>query len=194
MIEVIQHCNSGINVFKYKGQKTLQVVGVEKAFTKLHEQTKDNPFSTIIELGSDYGGLTNILADHPLSNSANIHTFDINKQNFISYSDKITFHNKDFYECFEFIRGLIESSGRVLLLCDGGNKKQEFADFHVFLKPDDIIMAHDYVKDRKTFMNEYYGKIWSWHEFEDSYAAFPRLHPFLQDEFEPYVWCIRIKK
>jgi len=194
MIEILEHGNSGINIFKYKNQMTIQKVGVEKAFHTLHEAIKTNPFKQIIELGTDYGGLTNLLADLPVSNEAKIYTYDINPYRFVSHNSKITFNVQDVFLVEKNISELIQAQGRTLLLCDGGNKKKEFETFYKYLKPHDIIMAHDYAPDEKIFQEKYINKIWSWHEFQDSYADFPGLKPFLQDVFADYAWCIRIKQ
>lgn len=183
------HGDSGIMVFSYKGQKTLQVYGVEKAFTELFNSTS---IQTIIEIGTDFGGLTNLLADL-IEKQINVHTFDINAERFISYNDKIIFHNEDVFSVETKIGTLIQNEGTTLLLCDGGNKKEEFKIFHKYLKSGDIIMAHDYASTIEDFNNNYKNKIWNWHEFEDSYASFDNLEPFMQDIFKIYAWCIRKK-
>jgi len=194
MIEIFEHGNSGISVFSYKGLKALQVVGVENAFTTLYENIKDDLPDIIIELGSDYGGLTNLLADHNISKNAAIHTYDINESRFVSHNDKITFHGGDMWVQTISIHELIQNSNRALVLCDGGDKRREFAVFQASLRSDDIIMAHDYSATTDSFKSECFGKIWNWHEFEDSFANFTGLDPFLQEEFAKYAWCIRKKK
>lgn len=192
-IETMEHVDSGIMVFKYKGQKALQVVGIEKAFTELSEAVAVNPFDVIIEIGTDFGGLTNLLADHDISDTATIHTFDINSSRFVSHNDKIIFHNKNVFSHELEIAELIEGATRCLLLCDGGKKQEEFRVFHSYLKDGDIIMAHDYSSSVEDFITNCQHKIWNWHEFQDSYANFPFLEPFLQDTFKEYAWCIRKK-
>lgn len=194
MIKIIEHGNSGINVFEYKGQKTLQKAGVESAFDVLHKNTETNPFKRIIEIGTDYGGLTNLLADHPVSNFSQIYTFDINPHRFVSHNNKIQFFVKDVFTIEKELEQLIRSEGRTLLMCDGGNKRKEFETFHKYLKTDDVIMAHDYAPNEQIFNEKYIHKIWSWHEFQDDYANFENLEPYLQDTFANYAWCIRIKK
>lgn len=186
------HGNSGIQIFSYKNTKALQVCGVEKAFIELSNNLI-NPVKTIIEIGTDFGGLTNLLADLEISNHAIIHTFDINPTRFISHNNKIIFHNEDVFSIESKIAELIQSDGTTLLLCDGGNKKEEFKIFHQYLKHGDIIMAHDYAPTVEEFNKNYKNKIWSWHEFEDSFANFDGLEPFMQDLFKQYAWCIRRK-
>lgn len=194
MIKKIKHGNSGIDVFEYKGQKAVQKFGVEKAFDLLHDENKENSFSRIIEIGTDFGGLTNLLADLNISKGIDIYTYDINPDRFVSHNDKIIFSNEDVFSIEEKIADLISSEGRTLLLCDGGNKRKEFAVFHKFLKSGDVIMAHDYAPNKITFKKEYFGKIWNWHEFQDDFADFPNLEPYLQETFADYAWCVRIKK
>lgn len=193
MIEIIEHGNSGINVFSYNGQKALQVVGVENAFNELSKQ-QDEPLARIIEIGTDYGGLTNLLASLEISKNINIHTFDICDSKFVSFDNKIIFHHKDVFSIEGEIGRMIKSNGRTLLLCDGGNKKKEFEVFYKYLKTNDIIMAHDYAPTPEEFNKNYLGKIWNWHEFQDSFADFNGLEPYMQDLFKKYAWCIRIKK
>jgi hypothetical protein len=192
-IKVVDHGDSGIKVFDYKGFRATQVVGVEKAFTALDETTKGAPFNLIIEIGTDQAGLTNLLVDHNISRTAEFHTFDINDKYKGNIPSKATFHNEDVFEN-ETIKKLLNTKDRVLLLCDGGNKPREFNTFKHFLKRDDIIMAHDYVADNELFQKKFKGVVWNWHEFQNSDAADEKLEPFLQDVFAPYVWCIRIVK
>lgn len=194
MIKKTQHGDSGIDVFEYKGQKAVQRFGVEKAFNLLAKEIGEDRFSRILEIGTDYGGLTNLLADLKISENIDIHTYDVNPNRFVSHNDKIKFHNTDVFSIEEKIAKLISSEGRTLLLCDGGNKKKEFEVFHKYLKKGDIIMAHDYAPDNDSFVKDYIGKIWSWHEFKDEYADFEGLDPYLQETFKNYAWCIRIKK
>lgn len=193
MITPIQYGNSGITIFSYKGQSAIQKMGVHEAFDKLYQNTKQQPFKRVIEIGTDYGGLTNFLADHPLSDRAEVYTYDINPHRFVSHNSKIKFIVKDVFAIQEELGELISSSGRTLLLCDGGNKREEFKTFHKYLKPDDVIMAHDYAPNKEVFEEQYINKIWNWQEFQDSYADFLSLEPYLQDIFANYAWCIRIK-
>lgn len=189
-IKVVDHGDSGIKVFDYKGFRATQVVGVEKAFTALDETTKGAPFNLIIEIGTDQAGLTNLLADHNIARTAEFHTFDINDKFKDNVPAGVTFHNGDVFNN-EIIKELLNSKNRILLLCDGGNKPREFNVFKHFLKRDDIIMAHDYISNNELFQKKFKGVVWSWHEFKDTDAADERLEPFLQDVFAPYVWCIR---
>ncbi len=184
-----------VDTFKYKDLPAIQMFGVMDEFTKLGEYTANNPFRTIIELGTDYGGLTNAIADNTVSNYATIHTFDINSDRFINYwPEKIVFHCIDIYANFEYILKLIKRQ-RVLVLCDGGNKPLEFQTIAPHLKTGDVIMAHDYFANKEEFAKSKESGGWAWWEFADSSYNINEA-----DWFEPittfknYVWFIREKK
>lgn len=181
------------HVFTYKGQKALQIYGVHHAFSKLAHYKK---FKTIIEIGADYGGLTNLLADHEISDMAEIYTFDINKQNFkkVAYRyNKIYFNHCDVFQ----YKGMIEEyinrhPGHTLLLCDGGNKAKEWETFAPMMKSGDIIMAHDYAPTEKEHNENIESGRWNWWEFSDACVKEQGFKKPL-DCFEEYVWCIREK-
>lgn len=115
----------------------------------------ENNFNKIIEIGTNRGGLSIWLNDNKNLNSKLI-TFDITAE-FLKFSpDKegIDFRIGDcFSSAFEQIKNLITEDGQVLLLCDGGDKNTEFNLFSKFLKPNDVIMCHDYVDDYETYVN-----------------------------------------
>lgn len=140
----------------------------------------------IIEIGTFAGGLTLILKDivdhHGLNTE--IHTYDpaealffinqIKNRNLLNIFAHTTnlFNNNynDFYnaERKKEIMSLIQKPGLTLLLCDGGCKKCEFNLLSDLLKPGDIIMAHDYAPDSEYFQSKVHGKIWNWHEIQDT--------------------------
>lgn len=191
-INIEQH--GPVKAFNYFGIKALQVYGVHEAFSELAQYVKDKPFDMIIELGADYGGLTNMLADHEISAGAVVHTFDLNKDKFTNLRpEKITFHHTDIYSNFEVIGQLVSNSKRTLVLCDGGNKVLEFNSMVPYLNPGDIIMAHDYAKNVVKHMENIEEGRWNWWEFNDS--NIPDAELFIPIEcFDKYVWCIREKK
>lgn len=178
------------DIFSYKGLKALQVYGVEKAFSEL---AKYKNFSMIIELGADYGGLTNMLADHEISTDAVIHTFDINAKKFTNLNPrKIVFHNIDMYKEKSEVILLLNGNtwGYTLLLCDGGNKAFEWEEFSQYLKTGDIIMAHDYAPNKSEHKENIEAGRWNWWEFNDENIKEDNLIKPL-DCFDEYAWCIR---
>lgn len=58
-------------------------------------------------------------------------------------------------------------------------------------------MAHDYVKDKKTFEEFYMNKIWDWCEIMDSdineICVEQNLIDYMKEEFEKIVWSCKIK-
>jgi cephalosporin hydroxylase len=191
--ERVKHAN--IDVFTYKGIKALQMYGVWDAFSELAQYVYSKQFTVIIELGADHGGLTNMLADHEISDNAIIHTFDINKERFTNLKpERIVFHHTDIHKNFETIGGLVRTSNRALVLCDGGDKAHEFNNMVKYLRPGDVIMAHDYSPNEAAHNENVNCGRWNWWEFNDgNIPGDPSLFKPL-DCFEKYVWCIREKK
>lgn len=179
-----------VDTFSYAGIKAIQVYGVHEAFSELAQYVKDRPFDTIIELGADHGGLTNMLAAHEISGRAKIHTFDLNESKFTNlFPDKITFHLVDIYTNFLYISGLC--LGRTLVLCDGGNKPLEFEVMSGFLRSGDIIMAHDYAADAESHQANIEEGRWNWWEFSDDNVTPRRSLKDVPVDFTKYVWCIK---
>jgi hypothetical protein len=58
--------------------------------------------------------------------------------------------------------------GITLVLCDGGNKIEEFKILSKYIKKGDFIMAHDYARDEKKFLDDINLKFWNWHEIQES--------------------------
>lgn len=148
-----------------------QIPKIKDYFTEL--LVKEN-FNTVIEIGTQMGGLTYIINDIIKENNLGtvIHTFDIINRDFVvSECSKrgIKFHNMDEYtdEFKDLVVQLINEGGKTLVACDGGNKTYEFNMYSNFLKGGDIIMAHDYSYDEEYFNTYMKNKIWNW--FEISY-------------------------
>jgi hypothetical protein len=85
-------------------------------------------------------------------------------------------------DCFgeefaKILRETIATSRGVLLLCDGGDKPRELAYFRNFLRPGDMIMAHDYQDEVQDADLECLAAHWTEIEPERYRAA---LLPFFQ--------------
>lgn len=192
MFNIEPNTHGPVKTFKYGGLPAIQVWGVDTAFTKLAQYVQNRPFDVIIELGADYGGLTNMLADNPISVNAMIHTFDLNRDRFTNlWPEKIIFHCLDIYANFEYISKLFDENRRVLILCDGGNKALEYKELSKWLNYGDIIMAHDYYPDRAAFEAGKAEGRWNWWEFSDEVA--PNNPSLVKpvDYFDNYAWFIR---
>lgn len=116
---------------------------------------KENSFSVIIEIGTHRGGLSLWINDNKPDN-CNFYTLDI-EPNYLQIDPEkknIKFLKGDcFTDLLENLINLIRTDKQILLLCDGGNKEQEFKTFAPYLKPNDIIMCHDFVEDFDTYQN-----------------------------------------
>lgn len=168
-------------------------------FTKLITEIK---IDSIIEIGTHKGGLTYLL-NGLKDSSCDLNSFELIKSNIdpkVLESD-INLHIGN---CFDpkiedMIKDLIQTSGRVLLLCDGGNKDIEFQVYSKYLKTGDIIMLHDYQDNKSDFSK--YQKLRSWNfPAESSYdairesAEYNNLEKFMYDDFCSVFWGCYIKK
>jgi len=107
-------------------------------------------FAKIVEIGTNRGGLSVLFGLHSWMNNGWTWTFDIHNK--VGMPTKWLLKNLpvkvmigDVFERLEceFIKERLNSVGRTLLYCDGGDKDKEFNLFAPYLKIDDIIMAHD---------------------------------------------------
>lgn len=149
-----------------------------------------HPPKTIVEIGTNCGGFTCVLAMHAWRIGCHIHTFDVMDApttDFRPFSNllPITFYKMD---CFsgvatDRIVQLMKQDGTAYLMCDGGNKVKEFNFFAPLLKSGDVIAAHDY-----SAREEY----WPWSEVTVPQVrdAVNRhnLKPFMQEHFDMAGW------
>jgi cephalosporin hydroxylase len=184
--------------FKYNGlHTTQQIPNIKTYFEKL---LKEENFDIIIEIGTSFAGLTFIIDDIIKENNLkhNIHTFDNNYKNYVGRQLNergCIYHILD--EGDEIFKttvvDLIKTNNKTLLLCDGGNKKQEFNRYSEYLKSGDVIMAHDYAHDRNTFENEIKDKYWNWFEigFDDIKSSVEKhnLVDYKKINFKYAVWA-----
>lgn len=189
--------------FLYQGlHTTQQVENIKDFFEQLLE--KEN-FDIIIELGTSFGGLTYIIDDIVKEKrlTHNIHTFDFSYKPYVN--DYLVERGCVYYtldereEIYkETVVGLLKNNGKSLLLCDGGNKVQEFNRYSEFLKPGDVIMAHDYCYDLTTFEKEIKNKFWNWFEISfldisDSVKNY-NLDNYKSVDFKNAAWACFQKK
>jgi len=165
-----------------------QTPGVIDIFIKLL-----NNFDTIIEIGFHRGGFSKWIFDHKAQDSK-----------LICYD--ISFDNKEVHELIDFrlgncfditiiheIKNIIESSGRTLILCDGGNKEKEFAIYSQYLKPQDVIMLHDYCDSDEEFLKITKNIIWD-APTESRYSNIEydiiknNLKPYYYNELKQVLW------
>jgi hypothetical protein len=97
------------------------------------------------------------------------------------------------------IKSLIDFGGKVLLLCDGGDKETEFKLYSKFLKHGDVIMLHDYEHTESEY--EFIKNKIGWTTVSEShfknldrYLSDLHLRPFRYEEFKQVLWGSFIKK
>lgn len=197
--------------YPYKGTTTLQHSDVATYFKTLFETTKP---SQVLEIGTSYGGLTLLirdLLDEVGLIDCDFRSYDVMETNryhleeAIKDGAKIDFRIKNVFNHqydalieVDEIKNYIEQPGCTIVLCDGGSKKNEFNILSPYLKPGDIIMAHDYSPTTEYFEEHIHNKVWNWHEIQDSDIQGSivkyNLEPFMQDDFQKVVWVCKIKK
>lgn len=128
--------------FRFLDIHVAQTAGVQKPFKVLLPR-----FDRVIEIGTYNGGFTLFLHKN-IKEGCELISYDIDAElNKVPSEYNIDFRIGDCFseEVVDEIKNLIiEVSKRVLLLCDGGNKNEEFNLFSQFLKINDVIMLHDY--------------------------------------------------
>ena len=187
-----------VGAFQYNGLHTTQQVPTIKSY--FEKLLKEENFDVIIELGTSLGGLTYILDDIVKENNLKhkIHTFDIGYRDYVEMYLKqreCVYHVLD--ERDEIYKttvvDLMTNHGKALLLCDGGNKKEEFQRYSEFLKSGDVIMAHDYSESTNVFKEEIENKHWNWFEisFDDIKESVEKhnLHKYEKVDFKYAVWA-----
>ncbi len=217
-IQSLDEFNSKLNIeitmqnippnIEYKGIKLQQQKDYQVPFKDLIVKIKPQ---RILEIGTGLGGfvifLRETLNENGLSNTL-IKTYDIfdlkpeidysvfDLKN-IEYNIENIFNEQYDLINHDYIKDFIQQDGVTLVLCDGYKKKLEFKTLSQLLKKNDIIMAHDYVKDKKTFEEFYMNKIWDWCEIMDSdineICVEQNLIDYMKEEFEKIVWTCKIK-
>lgn len=138
----------------YKNILLAQVDDIENLFNKI---LNDNQIKQIVEIGTNRGGLSILLSDL-IPEPCKILTLDITKE-FLEFDPKEYSRNLEYRtaDCFNDGKKItvewIQKEGQTLVLCDGGNKNQEFNFFSEYLKENDIIMLHDYIDSNNVWFS-----------------------------------------
>lgn len=183
--------NSGINRFNLFGLPVDQQQDFLIPFGKLFQE---NNFKQIIDLGTGSGIFTMLLGIYGAIKNCEVYSFDIKEWSYhkLLPSLKINFEMANVIEdekIMHKIAKIIAQNGQTLVLCDNGNKIKEFNYYAQFLKPNDVIMAHDYSTDRET-MNKL--NVWKWCEItlkdvKDCMKKY-NLNPYFTNEFLKVAW------
>tara|TARA_R110001592_G_scaffold122675_1_gene329663 strand:- start:518 stop:1153 length:636 start_codon:yes stop_codon:yes gene_type:complete len=191
--------------FGYKGVTTMQVPAINVPFKKLFNTIKPK---RVLEIGTSSGGLTlmlrDILDDLELT-ECDFRTYDTNPDHdrTILFNSNLNYDfrlknlfNQPYSDLCEKngqeVIDYINEDGPIVILCDGGCKINEFNILSKFLKPGDIIMAHDYAPTVEYFESHNKNKIWNWCEIFDKdvtdACSNNNLTPYMADEFTAVVW------
>jgi predicted O-methyltransferase YrrM len=166
---------------------------------------KEKEPKRILEIGTALGGFTAFLLDitQNLQLECLIRSYDIHYNSWYEDLKKdgvdIRIENifGDMYDSVpDEVVSYIKSDGLTLVLCDGGSKNNEFRLLSEYLKPNDIIMAHDYAPNSEYFEQYMRNKIWNLHEIQDSdiieSCQLYVLQPYMREEFLNVAWaCFR---
>lgn len=150
------------------------------------------PPRTIVEIGTYNGGFTTALAVHAHFLGARVVTFDRclpdERISPLARHLGVEFVQGDVWQLEDRIGALVGGPGQTFLLCDGGDKRRELQTFARYLKPGDVIGAHDYHVDGSN------SQWWAWSEIRkedgDAVAARHDLAPWLQDHFDTAGWLV----
>lgn len=196
--------SSGFGLCCWQGHQAQQNDAVYRTMYNLISSTQP---ARIVEIGTAAGGLTMFLkwCVDDLNLSTPVITYDkvtplgsqaLSEAGVDTRVRSWHYDEPPWLPTPEFIE-LLQEPGRVILLCDGGNKIHEFNTLAPLIKSDDIIMAHDYARDRDFFDNNIKGVVWDWLEITDNdisdISRSENLEPYMQDEFDNCVWVCKKK-
>jgi hypothetical protein len=156
------HIKANGDYVSFYKDKTVQQV--PSAIPFLIDLANKEKCTTIIEIGTGNGGLSQAFADYTRSK---IVTLDIeNKaQHLINYSDRVTYLVTDAHQDSTVdLLSSLRNDGKLLLLIDGGDKSREFNHLKGLLQEDDLIMVHDFAPTKDDFEEVKRSKTWLWHE------------------------------
>lgn len=149
--------------------------------------------TTVIEIGTGVGGFSAMLSGAQALHRGNFITIDIGHEQAYPMADTncLSMQGVDCFSRIPFIQDAIQfTRGKVFVLCDGGNKDKEWNTFAPFLKPGDVIGAHDWINDRiPNFCPNY----WSWSEVSEFSLNLSGMAPFMPEWFDKSAWFVRQK-
>jgi hypothetical protein len=125
------------------GVSAAQMPGTEKAFSRIIKE-----FDLIIELGTDNGGLSLWIYSNKKADTT-FYTYELDPSHVQIPKEHEAYNSIKYCDCLSLetitsISDLIGSSGKALILCDGGFKDKEFEIYSKSLKSGDVIMLHDF--------------------------------------------------
>jgi hypothetical protein len=157
-------------------------------------------FDTIIEIGFHRGGFSSYLNKNKRPNTL-LFCYDITDSAKEIKDNSINFIIGDCFSqsIIEDIKNKIVTGNRTLVLCDGGNKEEEFILYSKFLKSKDVIMLHDYAHSENDYAIIKQNLNWPTN-FESFYGNIKQsveknnLDFFMYEDFKSVLWGSFIKK
>jgi hypothetical protein len=179
----------------YKGLGMQQRMDVFPVFEKLFKEVSPK---RVIEIGTGMGGLTLYFRDI-LPPEFDLYTFELNQVNYHQtlrdnniklYYESIFKEVTDWtvFEVKNEWEHIFDETPKIVI-CDGGHKLAEFNGLAKYIKPNDIIMLHDYSTDRESFERL---NVWNW--LECQYSDIKKgveqnnLKPYMHEEFLNIAW------
>ncbi len=188
----------------FRGHLSQQNHGAYEVFYEFIKEIKPK---RILEIGTALGGFTQFLKliIDDLGLNTKILSYDITSRPW--YDDMRlsgidvrveNIFSDDWGEMRIEVINYIQQDGICIVLCDGGNKVEEFNLISNYIKSGDFILAHDYAENKTTFDDKINGKIWNWHEIQDSdiqtACSKNNLISYKKEIFDNIVWVCKIKK
>jgi hypothetical protein len=180
----------------YNGIQMSQCLGVYVGLNPDYLST----FTNIIEIGTYNGGLTSWLFDN-LKEGGKLISYDIDgtinqaNRKDIDFRVESCFDEQPFKDIIE----LIQSEGRTLVVCDGGDKPKEFNTFSEYLKSGDVIIAHDFAESEEEWKEK--TDYWQWpYEADTTPQSIEEgiiknnLEAYKYEEMKFLLWASYIKK
>ena len=179
----------------YRHRVCAQLVGFEKQLTPVLQAMAPD---LVVEIGTFRGGFTLFLSD--CFPNAEIITYDvIDRAKFLDNVSNVerrieNIFDTDYNLTSERFVQEVQMHDRVLVMCDGGNKKQEVITLSKVLNAGDYIMWHDYAEEPLRSQHRDTNK-WQWFELQKSdieSTLYEHGFEFVHPELQNVVWgCAR---
>ena len=170
-------------------------------FELFHNLLYFEQVSTILEIGTSLGGFTEFLdyTSKLLELNCNIRSYDIAHKDWYENMKRSgidvrveNIFSEDYQQVDSEVIDFIKNDGITIVLCDGGCKISEFHLLSKYLKPNDIIMAHDYAPNITYFREYIFSNIWNWMEISDAdieeACVVNNLIDFMKEELLSVAW------
>lgn len=176
------------------------------AYGVFYSLIKNTRPKRILEIGTAQGGFICFLklCIDNLGINADVRSYDIkNKKQYKDLRElgiDVRVENifyQNYTSCDRTVVEYIQRDGTTVILCDGGNKIEEFKLLSKHIKVGDFILAHDYADSEKTFYSKIKNNRWNWCEITNDDIAESvikyKLDHYMKDQFESVAWTCRMK-